>query len=101
MDKITKSEYRILRACARKPCDLSDVEADNLYNIHYIDIDFSRSGSKPEHKCYYITHAGRLAYEHYHNYVFEQRMVSLRAWIALGLSGVSIIISIISLLNGR
>ena len=100
MDKITKSEYRMLRACTRKPCKFGEDEALSLLHNNYIRPQFTENinGVVVSTSYYYeITHDGQVAYEHYHDYVFERRMVSFRAWLALGLSAISILLTILNM----
>ena len=97
MDKITKSEYRMLRACARNLCIFEDCQAYNLLINGYIKLHFTGNKPSASSNYYEITHSGQVAYEHYHDHLYERRMVSFRAWLALGLSAVSILLTILNM----
>lgn len=94
MDKLTKAEYRILHSCARKSCKIDEYEANILLGYNYIRPDYKMNELDSANKYYAISHDGQVAYEHYHNYVYERRATSFRAWLALGVSFVSIALTI-------
>ena len=100
MDKITKAEYRILRACARKSCKFEYNQVSALLGNKYIMPDYEKNKLNPsETEIYYgITHDGQVAYEHYHDLMYEQRMVSFRTWLALALSVISIVVAIVNVI---
>ena len=100
MDQITKEEYLILRKCNRKSKKLDFEKISNLVRIQYLkprDSEIRLGVSQQTSNYYEITHSGKIAYEHYHDHVFERRMVSFRAWLALALSAISIVVTVIHL----
>lgn len=103
MDKITRAEYRILRACAHKPREYEPKQISHLLHNRYLrprDIENVLGVMQQTSNYYEITHDGRLAYEHYHEHIFEYRMVSFRAWLALALSAISIVVTVIHYFMG-
>jgi len=103
--ELTKSEYFSLRKhCDRKPFERSDIEPidlASLFSLGYLcraqaDLRFENDAKYADKIV--ITANGLSAYEHYHDEIYNRRMTSMRSWIALGISALSLSVSVISLI---
>ena len=93
---ITKSEYKLLKKIYRKNgLEISNDLTEILENKHLIEhkrIKMNRDGSEEKAKKYTITNAGILAIEE----TSSLKWSSIRSWIAIAISLIALIFSIIS-----
>lgn len=95
---ITREESKLLKKLYRKGSfHIEETAANSLLDkglIRYDEDPAVNAVLRPDEK-YAITNDGKLAYEQYYEYHEQIRRVSFRSWVAIALSAIAIILSII------
>ena len=95
---ITRDEFKTLKRLYKKgPAHIEEAAANSLLDkglIRYEEEPAVNAVLRPDEK-YVITNDGKLAYEQYYEHHEQIRRVSFRSWVAIALSAIAIILSII------
>lgn len=99
---ITREESKLLKKLYKKGSfHIEEAAANSLLDkglIRYDEDPAVNAVLRPDEK-YTITNDGKLAYEQYHEQHEQVRKTSIRSWIAIALSAVSLILSLLKAFN--